>query len=82
MPTSPATVAELMQGDWRLPSAFGSSIDAHGPSRFNALAAEIEMDPSAVSHSCRGCFDSGLASPTGRGPRQVFYDLHEEHVAR
>jgi DNA-binding transcriptional ArsR family regulator len=50
-----------------------------GPCSVNELAAAAEMEPSAVSHQLRLLRHLGLVVGRRQG-RQVFYDLHDEHV--
>jgi len=52
-----------------------------GPASVNALAAEIEMEPSAVSQQLRVLRHLGFVTGRREG-RQVVYDLHDEHVAQ
>lgn len=45
------------------------------------LAAEVEMEPSAVSHQLRLLRHLGLVTGRRRG-RQVLYELYDDHVAQ
>lgn len=51
-----------------------------GPSSVSRIAADIEMEPSAVSHQLRVLRDLGLVTPERAG-RNVEYALHDHHVA-
>lgn len=51
-----------------------------GPCAVGELAAEVEMEPSAVSHQLRLLRALGLVSGTRQG-RTVIYSLYDNHVA-
>jgi DNA-binding transcriptional ArsR family regulator len=52
-----------------------------GESSVAELSADVEMEPSAVSHQLRVLRHLGLVR-TRRSGRQVFYELHDEHVGQ
>ena len=51
-----------------------------GPCSVNRLAADIGMEPSAVSHQLRQLRHLGLVVGERRG-KQVIYGLHDSHLA-
>jgi len=51
-----------------------------GPCSVGALAAAVGMEASAVSHQLRSLRHLGLVVGERRG-KQVFYALHDDHVA-
>lgn len=51
-----------------------------GPCSVGELAAEVGMEPSAVSHQLRHLRHLGLVVGDRRG-KQVIYGLHDPHVA-
>jgi DNA-binding transcriptional ArsR family regulator len=51
-----------------------------GPCAVNRLAADIGMEPSAVSHQLRQLRHLGLVVGERRG-KQVIYGLHDSHLA-
>jgi len=52
-----------------------------GPCSVGELAAEVAMEPSAVSHQLRTLRHLGLVTGRRNG-RQVRYELYDEHVAQ
>ena len=52
----------------------------HGPCSVSALAAGVEMEPSAVSHQLRSLRHLGLVVGERHG-KHVYYALHDDHVA-
>lgn len=50
-----------------------------GPCSVGALAVDVEMEQSAVSHQLRVLRHLGLVVGERRG-RQIFYALHDSHV--
>jgi DNA-binding transcriptional ArsR family regulator len=51
-----------------------------GPCSVGALAEAVDMEASAVSHQLRSLRHLGLVVGERRG-KQVFYALHDDHVA-
>jgi DNA-binding transcriptional ArsR family regulator len=52
-----------------------------GPCSVGELAADVAMEPSAVSHQLRTLRHLGLVTGRRNG-RQVRYELYDEHVAQ
>lgn len=80
-PALSGSVAETLQA-LATPSRLRILAHLHGgPSRVNAIAAAIGMEPSAVSHQLRILRTLGLAVAERRG-REIHYQLYDEHVAQ